>query len=263
MTTFKELSSLSGRKALITGASGGLGKVFAETLGELGANLILVDLPGTSLEDLALKIKEKWKVKVNYWEIDLEIEKQRKNLIDNVIKEYDQLNVLVNNAGNAHGLDPIQTGDLDDWDAMIDINLKGLLYVSRAIIPNMVARESGHIINIGSTAAKEVYPNGNVYCATKHAVDSLNQAMRIDLNPYGIRVGAIHPGMVDTEFSTVRFKGDTEKAANVYKGFSPLQAEDLADIIHFVVSRPYHVNIADLVVMPTAQAMVSIVKRNL
>ncbi|HBS53864.1 MAG TPA: NAD(P)-dependent oxidoreductase, partial [Flavobacterium sp.] len=168
-----------------------------------------------------------------------------------------------NNAGNAHGLDPIQTGSLDDWDAMIDGNIKGLLYVSKAIIPIMTARKSGHIINIGSTAAKEVYPNGNVYCATKHAVDALNQGMRIDLNSFGIRVGAIHPGMVSTEFSSIRFKGDEEKAHNVYKGFTPLYAEDIADIIHFVVSRPYHVNIADLVVMPTAQASSGIVNRSL
>ena len=175
---------------------------------------------------------------------------------------FSTIDVLINNAGNAHGLDPIQCGNLDDWDAMIDINLKGLLYVSKAVIPQMVERKSGHIIHIGSTAAKEVYPNGNVYCATKYAVDALNQAMRIDLNPFGIRVGAIHPGMVDTEFSQVRFKGDVERAANVYKGFDPLQAENIADIIHFVLSRPYHVNIADLVVMPTAQAMVGIVKRN-
>jgi NADP-dependent 3-hydroxy acid dehydrogenase YdfG len=170
---------------------------------------------------------------------------------------------LINNAGNAHGLDSIQNGNLDDWDAMIDGNIKGLLYVSKAIIPQMIARKSGHIINIGSTAGKEVYPNGNVYCATKHAVDALNQGMRIDLNSHNIRVGAIHPGLVDTEFSTIRFKGDSEKAQNVYKGFTPLIAEDIADIIHFVVSRPYHVNIADLVVMPTAQANSGIVNRSL
>jgi hypothetical protein len=139
--------------------------------------------------------------------------------------------------------------------------VKGLLYVSNAIIPQMISRKSGHIINIGSTAAKEVYPNGNVYCASKHAVDAINQGMRIDLNPYGIRVGAIHPGMVATEFSEVRFKGDTERASKVYQGFSPLQAEDIADIIHFVISRPYHVNIADLIVMSTAQASSTIVKR--
>lgn len=174
---------------------------------------------------------------------------------------FSTIDILINNAGNAHGLDPIQNGDIDDWDAMIDINIKGLLYVSKAIIPQMIERKSGHIINIGSTAAKEVYPNGNVYCATKHAVDALNQGMRMDLNPFGIRVGAIHPGMVQTEFSEVRFKGDTDRAEKVYQGFMPLQAEDIADIIHFVVSRPYHVNIADLIVMSTAQASSTIIKR--
>ena len=135
------------------------------------------------------------------------------------------------------------------------------MYVSKAVIPQMIERKSGHIINIGSTAGKEVYPNGNVYCATKHAVDALNKSMKMDLNPYGIRVGAIHPGLVQTEFSEVRFKGDKDKAANVYKGFQPLQPEDIADIIHFVVSRPYHVNISDLVVMASAQASATIVNR--
>jgi NADP-dependent 3-hydroxy acid dehydrogenase YdfG len=176
---------------------------------------------------------------------------------------FSRIDVLINNAGNAHGFDAIQTGDIDDWEAMIDINIKGLLYVSKAIIPQMIERKSGHIINMGSIAGKEVYLNGNVYCASKHAVDALNKSMQLDLNPYGIRVGAIHPGMVETEFSEVRFKGDTEKAANTYKGLKPLQAEDIADIIHFVVSRPYHVNIADLIVMPTAQASATIANRSL
>ena len=169
---------------------------------------------------------------------------------------------LINNAGNAHGMDTIQDGSTEDWDAMIDINIKGLLYVSKAVIPQMLERKSGHIINIGSTAAKEVYPKGNVYCATKHAVDAINQGMRMDLNGTGIRVGAIHPGMVETEFSEVRFKGDSERASQVYKGFRPLQAEDIADIIHFVISRPYHVNIADLVVMSLDQASSTIVNKN-
>ncbi len=182
--------------------------------------------------------------------------------IDSIPVEFSSIDVLINNAGNAHGLDPIQTGNLDDWDAMIDINVKGLLYVSKAIIPKMIEQKSGHIINIGSTAAKEVYPNGNVYCASKHAVDALNQGMRMDLNQYGIRVGGIHPGMVETEFSEVRFKGDKDKASNVYKGFKALQADDIADIIHFVISRPYHVNIADLMVMSTAQASSTIVNKN-
>ena len=183
--------------------------------------------------------------------------------INSIPEAFSTIDVLINNAGNAHGLDPIQNGDLDDWDAMIDINVKGLLYVSKAIIPQMIERKSGHIINIGSIAGKEVYPNGNVYCASKHAVDALNQAMRMDLNPYGIRVGAIHPGAVETEFSEVRFKGDTDRAANVYKGFEPLRPEDIADIIHFVVSRPYHVNIADLIIFPTAQAAATILKRDI
>jgi NADP-dependent 3-hydroxy acid dehydrogenase YdfG len=170
---------------------------------------------------------------------------------------------LVNNAGNAHGMDTIQEGNLEDWDAMLDINVKGLLYVSKAIIPQMIANKSGHIINIGSTAGKEVYPKGNVYCASKHAVDAINQGMRMDLNQHGIRVGAVNPGLVETEFSNVRFKGDEQRAENVYKGFQALNPEDIADIIHFVVTRPYHVNIADLVVMPTAQASSTIVNKNL
>ncbi|HRB72581.1 MAG TPA: SDR family NAD(P)-dependent oxidoreductase, partial [Flavobacterium sp.] len=153
------------------------------------------------------------------------------------------------------------TGNTDDWDAMIDINVKGLLYVSKAIVPQMTERKSGHIINIGSTAAKEVYPNGNVYCASKHAVDAITQGMRIDLNAFGIKVGGIHPGMVHTAFSEVRFKGDTDRADTVYKGFQPLLAEDIADIIHFVISRPYRVNIADLMVLSTAQATSTIVNK--
>ena len=249
------------KTALITGATSGIGRATARVLAKNNYKIVLCGRREDRILELQKELSEVTQVHTLLFDV-----RDKKAVFDSIAslpESFSNIDVLVNNAGNAHGLDPIQTGDLDDWDAMIDINLKGLLYVSRAIIPNMVARESGHIINIGSTAAKEVYPNGNVYCATKHAVDALNQAMRIDLNPYGIRVGAIHPGMVDTEFSTVRFKGDTEKAANVYKGFSPLQAEDLADIIHFVVSRPYHVNIADLVVMPTAQAMSTIVKRNL
>ena len=192
---------------------------------------------------------------------DVRDKKEVFNSINSLPENFSQIDVLINNAGNAHGLDPIQNGNLEDWDAMIDINVKGLLYVSKAIIPQMVERKSGHIINIGSIAAKEVYPNGNVYSASKHAVDAINQGMRIDLNPFGIRVGAIHPGMVETEFSEVRFKNDSERAAKVYKGLQPLQAEDIADIIHFIVSRPYHVNIADLMVLSTAQANTTIFKR--
>jgi 3-hydroxy acid dehydrogenase/malonic semialdehyde reductase len=249
------------KTALITGATSGIGRATARVLAKNNYKIVLCGRREDRISELQKELSEL--TEVHSLLFDIRDKKAVFDCIASLPESFSKIDILINNAGNAHGLDPIQTGDLDDWDAMIDINLKGLLYVSKAIIPNMVARESGHIINIGSTAAKEVYPNGNVYCATKHAVDSLNQAMRIDLNAFGIKVGAIHPGMVDTEFSTVRFKGDIEKAANVYRGFSPLQAEDIADIIHFVVSRPHHVNIADLIVMPTAQAMSTIVKRNL
>jgi NADP-dependent 3-hydroxy acid dehydrogenase YdfG len=176
-------------------------------------------------------------------------------------EQFSTIDILVNNAGNAHGMDDIDQGSIDDWEAMLDINVKGLLYVSKAVIPNMVKKKSGHIINIGSTAGKEVYPKGNVYCASKHAVDALNQAMRIDLHKHGIRVGAVNPGLVKTEFSKVRFKGDQNKADNVYKGFDPLRPEDIAEIVYFVTTRPYHVNVTDLVVMPTAQASSTIVHK--
>ncbi|MDX1272357.1 SDR family NAD(P)-dependent oxidoreductase, partial [Bizionia paragorgiae] len=184
------------------------------------------------------------------------------NAIDSLPKDFKTIDILINNAGNAHGLDPIQEGNLDDWDAMMDSNVKGLLYVSKAIIPQMTARQSGHIINIGSSAGKEVYPKGNVYCASKHAVLALTEGMRIDLNPFGIKVGAINPGLVETEFSKVRFKGDTV-ANSVYKGYKALQPEDIADIIYFVVTQPPHVNIADLLVFPTAQANSTLVKKEL
>jgi NADP-dependent 3-hydroxy acid dehydrogenase YdfG len=248
------------KTVLITGATSGIGKATAQLLAKNNYKIILCGRREDRLLELQKELSEITEVHSLLFDV-----RDKKAVFDSIAslpEAFSTIDVLINNAGNAHGLDPIQTGDLDDWDAMIDINLKGLLYVSKAVIPQMVERKSGHIIHIGSTAAKEVYPNGNVYCATKYAVDALNQAMRIDLNPFGIRVGAIHPGMVDTEFSQVRFKGDAERAANVYKGFDPLQAENIADIIHFVLSRPYHVNIADLVVMPTAQAMVGIVKRN-
>ena len=184
------------------------------------------------------------------------------NQIEALPEEFQNIDVLINNAGNAHGLNSIQNGSTEDWDAMLDINVKGLLYVSKAIIPRMLKNQSGHIINIGSTAGKEVYPNGNVYCASKFAVDALNQGMRIDLNGNGIRVGAVNPGLTQTEFSEVRFKGDSDRADKVYQGFKALQPEDIADIIHFVITRPYHVNIADLTVMPTAQASSTIIDKS-
>ncbi|MDI5896480.1 SDR family NAD(P)-dependent oxidoreductase [Flavobacterium yafengii] len=249
------------KTALVTGATSGIGKATAQILAKNNYKIILCGRREDRL--IALEKELSALTEVHTLSFDVRDKKAVFKSINSIPEAFSTIDVLINNAGNAHGLDPIQNGDIDDWDAMIDINVKGLLYVSKAIIPQMIERKSGHIINIGSIAGKEVYPNGNVYCASKHAVDALNQAMRMDLNPYGIRVGAIHPGAVETEFSEVRFKGDADRAANVYKGFEPLHPEDIADIIHFVVSRPYHVNIADLMVLPTAQAAATILKRDI
>lgn len=247
------------KTAFITGATSGIGAATATYFSKNGINLILCGRRQERLD--ALKAELQNQVNVHTLTFDVRNKKDVANAINGLPEAFQQIDILINNAGNAHGLDPIQDGSTEDWDAMLDINVKGLLYVSDMIIPKMIAQNSGHIINIGSTAGKEVYPKGNVYCASKHAVDAINQGMRIDLNGYNIRVGAVNPGMVETEFSEVRFKGDSEKADKVYQGFKPLQAEDIADIIHFVVTRPYHVNIADLVVMSVDQASSTVVNK--
>ena len=248
------------KTALITGATSGIGKATAERFASEGIHLVLCGRRRERLLKLQTELSPKTKVHISCFDI-----RKKEDVfmaIETLPDEFSNIEILINNAGNAHGLDPIENGKTEDWDAMIDINIKGLLYVTKAVLKNMVKQQSGHIINIGSTAGKEVYPKGNVYCASKHAVDALNQGLRMDLNQYGIRVGAVNPGMVETEFSQVRFKGDFDRSKAVYKGFEALQAEDIADIIYFVVSRPGHVNIADLTVMSTAQASSTIVKRN-
>jgi len=239
------------KTALITGATSGIGKATAYEFAKHGIRLILCGRRLDRLQTIQKELESLTNVYILSFDVrnNTEIEHAIHSLPDN----FKTIDILINNAGNAHGFDPIQTGDIDDWDAMIDINVKGLLYISKAIIPKMVERQSGHIINIGSSAGKEVYPKGNVYCASKHAVLAITEGMRIDLNQTGIKVSAVNPGLVETEFSKVRFKGD-KIADNVYKGFKALQAEDIAEIIYFVISRPYHVNIADLLVFPTAQA---------
>lgn len=246
--------------AFITGATSGIGKATAELFAKHNFRLILCGRRAERLQKLQNKLATL--TDVTTLQFDISDRNAVFNAINSLPKEYSTIDILINNAGNAHGLSTIQDGDPDDWDAMLDINVKGLLYVSKAIIPKMTEQNSGFIVNIGSIAGKEVYPNGNVYCASKHAVNALNKAMRIDLNQYNIRVSAIHPGAVETEFSDVRFKGDVEKAKSVYAGYKALQAIDIADIIYFVVTRPYHVNIEDLIVYPTAQASPTIMNKN-
>lgn len=247
------------KTAFITGATSGIGKATAQLFAQNNLRLILCGRRGERLIELKEELEKL--TEVTTLQFDVSNREEVFNAIDSLPKEFKKIDILINNAGNAHGLSSIQEGNMDDWDAMIDINAKGLLYVSRAILPQMAARNEGFVVNIGSIAGKEVYPNGNVYCASKYAVNALNKAMRIDLNQHNIRVSAIHPGAVETEFSEVRFKGNKEKAKNVYKGFKALQPEDIADIIYFVISRPYHVNIEDLIVYPTAQASATILKK--
>jgi 3-hydroxy acid dehydrogenase/malonic semialdehyde reductase len=246
--------------AFITGATSGIGKAIAYEFAKHGIDLILCGRRQERLDQIKKDLSSK--VNVHTLSFDVRDKDGTFKAVDALPENFKTIDILINNAGNAHGLDPIQYGNIDDWDAMIDINVKGLLYVSKAIIPQMVERQSGHIINIGSSAGKEVYPKGNVYCATKSGVLAITEGMRIDLNPFGIKVCSINPGLVETEFSKVRFKGDTI-ADTVYKGYKALQAEDIADLIYYTVSRPPHVNIADVLIFSTAQASSTIVKKEL
>jgi 3-hydroxy acid dehydrogenase/malonic semialdehyde reductase len=248
------------RIALITGASSGIGEATARLLAKNNFSLILCGRREDKLQ--LLKHELAAFTSVITVSFDVRSKEDVKKQLNSLTEEWKEVDVLVNNAGNAHGLDPVQSANIDDWDSMIDINVKGLLYVSREILPAMVNKKKGHIINLGSIAAKQVYANGSVYCASKAAVDSITEGMRIDLNPYGIKVTSIHPGMVETEFSLVRFKGDKERADSVYKGLTPLSANDIADVILYTLNCPPHVVIADLVVLPLAQASATVVKRS-
>lgn len=247
---------------LITGATAGIGKSTAEIFAKNGHELILTGRRKERLETLKVELEGKYKIKVSILNYDVRNNAEVEKAIESLGAQAEQIDLLVNNAGLAAGLSSIQEGSLDHWERMIDTNIKGLLYMTRLIARKMVNKKSGHIINIGSIAGKEVYANGNVYCATKHAVDALNKAMRIDLLPYNIKVTAINPGMVETEFSIVRFDGDAEKAKNVYKGLEPLHPEDIAETIYWAATRPAHVNINDIVIMPTIQASAVNVIRN-
>lgn len=240
--------------ALITGATSGFGKAIAYRFAEHGIDLILCGRRKERLDELERSINETYSVKVFTSVFDVRDSEAVHRELKGLPHDWKKIDVLVNNAGLAAGLQPVHEGHTDDWETMIDTNLKGLLYVSREVIQGMTERRKGHIINIGSTAAKDAYPRGNVYCATKAAVDMLSKNMRIDLLPFNVKVTCIQPGAAETEFSLVRFKGDQETAQAVYRGFEPLQADDVADVAWFVVSRPAHVCLNDIVMSPTAQA---------
>lgn len=240
--------------ALITGATSGIGRAIAVKLAKEGCNLIITGRRADRLSELQKEIQDKSEVKVLTLNFDVRVYKEVEDSLSNLPKEWKDIDILVNNAGLAVGLNPIHQGVVDDWERMIDTNVKGLLYVTRLVTPGMVERKSGHIINLCSIAGKDSYANGNVYCATKHAVDALSKGMRIDLLPYNIKVTQICPGAVETEFSLVRFKGDESRANQVYKGFTPLFANDIANAVFYAVSQPAHVDIQDMLVMPTAQA---------
>jgi 3-hydroxy acid dehydrogenase/malonic semialdehyde reductase len=247
--------------ALITGASSGIGEAAAGKLAVNGFDLILTARRAEILNKVASEIRSSTGRKVLELVFDVRNQVEVHKKISSLHDGWENVDVLLNNAGLAAGLSMVQDGLVDDWERMIDTNIKGLLYMSKEVIPLMIKRNSGHIINIGSIAGKEVYQNGNVYCGTKYAVDALTKGMRIELLPFNIKVTSICPGAVETEFSSVRFHGDAVKAKNVYKGFTPLNANDIAEAILWVVSRPAHVNINDLLIMPTAQATATTILR--
>lgn len=240
--------------AYITGATSGFGKAIALKLAQQKYDLILTGRREERLKELEKEIITTYKRKVLTLTYDVRQRETTLTINAQLPEQWKQIDVLVNNAGLAAGLSPIQEGDIDDWDCMIDTNVKGLLYVTRSIAPLMIARGKGHIINIGSIAGKEVYPNGNVYCGSKFAVDALTKAMRIDMLQAGIKVTQIAPGAAETEFSLVRFKGDKTAADKVYQGYTPLSGEDIAEVLAFVLSLPEHVCLNDIVITPTAQA---------
>lgn len=243
--------------ALITGATSGIGLATAKLLAKHEFRLICCGRRINRLNELKRVLGKQ----SHLLRFDVSDSNDVFNAIDSLPPEFSPIDILINNAGNAHGLDSVESSSLDDWNAMIDSNIKGLMYVTKALIGPMIKRKSGHIINVGSIAGKEVYPKGSVYCATKFAVDAFTKGLRLDLNPYGIKVGAIHPGLVETEFSLVRFKGDQQRAKNVYRGMQPLVAKDIAQSILFMINQPKHVTIADMVVLPTARASSGFVKR--
>lgn len=243
--------------ALVTGASSGIGQATARKLAESGFSLILCGRRQERLEALKAELSES--VSVTTLNFDVRDRKGVEVAIASLPQEWKAIDVLINNAGNAHGLGSLVDGDVDDWDAMIDGNVKGLLYVSKAIIPGMIERQSGHIVNMSSVAGKQTYENGVVYCASKHGVEAVSEGMRLELTKHGIKVTNVCPGAVNTEFSEVRFKGDKQKADKVYEGFEALQASDIADVIAYAINAPKRMTLADVTIYAGAQAAPTVI----
>ena len=248
--------------ALITGATSGIGAAISHLLAANGFDLILTGRRNKRLVELERELSTRFKTKCLLLCFDVTKQDQVQSALDSLPENWKAVDVLINNAGLAVGLDTVDNGEIDDWERMIDTNIKGLLYMTRKVVPWMKERKKGHVINLSSLAGKESYPMGGVYCGTKHAVQAISHAMRIELLPYGVRVGTIAPGMVNSEFSNVRFKGDDERAQKVYMGITPLYPADIAETILFMITRPPHVNIDDLLIMPTAQGSARDVFRN-
>ena len=253
----KSLMRLEGKVALITGAAQGVGKGIAEVFAHEGAVVVIADLQ----EKKGQAVADSLDGRGVFIHTDLRQDSDIEQMIASTVKQYGALDILINNAGNAHGMDFIHEGDIEDWDMMIDTNVKGLLYVSKEVLKIMVKNNRGHIINIGSIAGKEVYPKGNIYCASKFAVDAISQGMRIDLNKHNIKVSQINPGLVETNFSMVRFKDDQERSKSVYKDVKPLVSEDIANVIDYVISSPENVNISDITVLAKSQASSTVINR--
>ena len=251
------MTSLHGNSVLITGASSGIGAATAHAFAREKCNLLLAARRRDRIDQLARHLADKYAITAQAITLDVTKQKDVDAVLGSLSTTWEQIDILVNNAGLSRGLTKLQEGEIGDWEEMIDTNIKGLLYVTRSILPGMVKRNKGHIINIGSIAGHQLYPAGNVYCSTKFAVRALSEGLRLDLLGTGVRVTSVDPGMVQTEFSQVRFHGDTERATAVYQGLQPLSADDVAEVILFCATRPPHVDVADIIVMPTDQASVN------
>ncbi len=253
--------SLKGKTVFITGASAGIGKATAVGFAKAGSRVILCARRDKILKDFQQEIKDKYGIESLIFYLDVRHWESVKKAIEHLPAEWQEIDILINNAGLSRGMNKIHEGEVRDWDEMIDTNIKGLIHITKAVLPGMIKRNEGHIVNLGSIAGHEVYTGGNVYCATKHAVRALSNSFRLDVFGTNIRVTCISPGAVETEFSVVRFHGDKNKADQVYKGMTPLTAEDIADTIIYSCSRPKHVNISEILIMPTDQAAASVVNR--